>query len=991
MAEIDMEMWQDFVVEARENLEEFEPNVLLLEQQPDDMALLNDCFRNMHSIKGAANYMGLKAIATLAHRMESLFHAVRSGELTLSQQGFDLLFLCVDRMKTLVRDVEENQQENHDVSDLISSLEELLQAESSNEDGDHAAEQVSASAMERSVDEAETLSPPVVQEIDEDQELLAIFREEMKSLFGQLQTAMDGDDRDLQAALDLLRDMERVTNYVGQQELSRFFAECAERVEQADSASGGENVLQPDKLLTEISERLSAGLEMAFLYDPQQVQEGTALISEEDPELYQIFLDFFSQEGRSLSLIPANPDMNWVKNSREAAERLQVSANYMDYEPVVAILQEWMDLADQCLEQDDVSVDEVERFHQIWNRLVEVLPDLKGLFSETAPGEASDENLAVPDGVMDEGDPISKDPESLGALIEDEIEGLFQDMTPGSAEGLHEKDVEIGETGAGAGENQADEVDTAIEAMFSGVSGDEPLEVDQHVHAQEQEEPALEVQKTAEPASASTLVEKDSAIDMESQVFEAEPSNAAEDFLMRQMDEHLSGGGEAFQEPHSRGGSASKGELIKVDLSKVESLLGDVGELVVLRSSLAQASDELKGIYNRWLEERLLGIGELRPLKEVLLRFSENAAALERVVQQLQDGIMRIRMLPVSTIFNRYPRLVRDLSRKLGKEVELNLYGAETSLDKQVIEQLADPMQHIVRNAVDHGIEDPATRTARGKAATGRLVISSAQEGNSVVITVSDDGKGLDRSAILKKAVEMGLMRHAEAQSLSDSQVWNLIFLPGMTTASTVSDVSGRGVGLDVVKSNIERIGGTISVSSQPGKGTIFVLRIPLTLAIIKGLVVRVGHQAMVIPVASVKETFKLDEKEICEIEGYEIISIRQQTLPLIRLNKVFRGTGASEQGDKLFAVRVSQGSDEVCLGVDELIGQQEVVIKPLSDYLTQQPGFSGATILGDGSIALILDLRAMLEKARKFVQKKQKIMEQEALGLAPGEQITLH
>jgi len=396
-----------------------------------------------------------------------------------------------------------------------------------------------------------------------------------------------------------------------------------------------------------------------------------------------------------------------------------------------------------------------------------------------------------------------------------------------------------------------------------------------------------------------------------------------------------------------------------------------------------QSTRLLKGLYSEWLDRRLVPGQKLRSLKEILINFTEDVAALERIVHQLQDGVMRMRMLPVSYLFSRYPRMVRDLSKKLGKEVELIVSGAETALDKQVMEQLSDPLQHIIRNAMDHGIEPPDERTGAGKPRKGVLSISAGQEGNFVVISITDDGRGIDWDSLVRKAVSAGLVSPQDVGGLSKNQIQNLIFLPGVSTAGTVSDISGRGVGLDVVKNKIERIGGSIVVRSENGKGTSIYLRIPLTLAIIRGLTVKVGRQAMVIPISAVYETFRFHSQEVSRIEGYEIISKRQETLPLIRLGKIFRGTGAQEEPEKFFVVRVRLGDVDACLGVDRLIGQQEVVIKPLSEYLTDQPGFAGATILGDGSIALILDLPAVLEKSKGFVRKRQQLLEQAALGTA--------
>ena len=1027
MASIDMEMWQDFVVEAQENLDEFEPNLLLLEQQPSDTAILNDCFRNMHSIKGAANYMGLESIATLSHRMESLFDAVRQGKKSLGPKEFDLIFSCVDRLKALIDDVSRNHEETLEIRDLITALDSALESESdgasgavegaSGEAGAHdegkagdsgAIGQDSPGAGAAVSGQAEAQE----EEWDEDQELLAIFREEMKSLFSQLAALLKDEEPDESAVFSLLEDMERVTNYVGHEGISRFLKDLCQGLKD----EGGQGLAgdRAARLLSELADRLSSELDISFEIDVDQA-EGSDGLMEEDQELYEIFLDFFKQTGAPLASVPKEPDVSWLKDVSEAAEKLKNSAHYMDYTEVVEILERWQERASELLEHSGGSSSEWESerafFLSLWDRLKGVLPDLDNIFGDIFGAEGAEKRPGAADGLEDGSQEAGKEAAADGGdieeMIEKEVEGLFDELAP-SFDGQILESSEAVRSAGDEGESPSKEAtagatagkDSSEDRAAASVSSNEEQEAEDQ-GAMDELDSAIDslfdqaavkatgmVTDQARPASSHNSPARSSG---ERSVFTSQKEHDAGRAQQPQFKEPSGPRDKAL--PGTDMAGAGVGDLIKVDLSKVEALLGDVGELVVLRSSLVQAAEQLKAIYSQWLDERLLSTSELRPLKEILLKVTENASALERVVHQLQDGVMRIRMLPVSHLFNRYPRMVRDISRRLKKQVELTIYGADTALDKQVMEQLADPMQHLVRNALDHGIEQPQDRLRAGKPAQGRLVISASQEGNNVVIMVSDDGRGLNREAIIKKAVEKGIVRPAEAQAMSAAQVWNLIFLPGMTTAESVSDLSGRGVGLDVVRSNIERMGGSISVNSEPGKGTIFMLRIPLTLAIIKGLVVRVGSQAMVVPVAAVQETFRISPDEISHIEGYEIISVRQQTLPLIRLGKIFRGTGSTGDADRIFAIRISQGEDEVCLGVDELLGQQEVVIKPLSEYLTDQPGFSGATILGDGSIALILDLPAMLNKARNFVRKRQELMEQEALASAgmPTDGLTLH
>ncbi len=909
MNDFDQEMWHDFLVEAAENLQEFEPGLLLLEQHPDDSAMLNDCFRNMHSIKGAANYMGFIAIATLAHAIETLFDQARQGNRKLDQTSFDLIFRCVDRFKELLEDISKNQKETLTVDDLLDEINMLSEA--------------SSPATPEPAEAAEAVPE---EETDEDQELMEIFAEEMKSLYEQLVRILESDNID-PSTLDLvLQDMERVTNYIGKEELYAEISKIRDSIAEISPEDMSEEMKRD--LLKRIKDVLSGEIAMEGLQDiGEAFTEGPDV--EEDVELYNIFLDFFKEVGSSLMHIPSDMDQQWMLDCQEAIVRLKASANYMDYMDIVHLLEEW----EECMAEQlsgSVTFDR-DVFTALREKLCDRLPELRDIFTleEEAVSRAVEPAEAM---------------ESLEA-------GEF-------AETAQAKDIE-----------DLDELDMALDSMF----GDEELGEDF---------------LTGGEAGAS---ESEAVAGAESLEQEAGPSMKGElDSMAAGLAElaDMGGFGSVPSEPSK---AQAREQQVRISLDKVENLLEDVAELVVLRSSMSSSSELLKDIYGNWRDQRKLTVQELKPLKNVLLDFTESVAALDRVVQQLQDAVMNMRMLPVSSLFNRYPRMVRDLSRKLGKEVQLSMKGTETALDKQVLEQLADPLQHIIRNAVDHGIETAMERSAAGKTPEGHMFISASQEGGFVVITVSDDGKGLDRDQIVKKALAMGVISPEALREMNESQIWNLIFLPGITTAGSVSDISGRGVGLDVVKKNIEKIGGSVVVNSEKGKGTTFQLRIPLTLAIIKGLTVKVGGQAMVVPVSAVHEIFRVSADELSSVEGYEIISRRQETLPLIRLGKIFRGTRAPSDSEKFFAVRVRLGELDACLGVDALMGQQEVVIKPLSQYLMDQPGFAGATILGDGSIALILDLPAVLEKAKGFILKRQQILEQSALGLEEPEMPVYH
>jgi two-component system chemotaxis sensor kinase CheA len=349
--------------------------------------------------------------------------------------------------------------------------------------------------------------------------------------------------------------------------------------------------------------------------------------------------------------------------------------------------------------------------------------------------------------------------------------------------------------------------------------------------------------------------------------------------------------------------------------------------------------------------------------RQSVAKFNNSAQNLGRITGELQEGVMRIRMVPISQIFSRFPRLVRDLTRSLSKDVNLRIEGEDTELDKSVIEDLLDPLIHCVRNSIDHGIEPADERIGAGKDETGDLLLKASSEGNMIIIEIADDGRGIDVDAVRQKAIERGVIHPSKA--LSDLEAFNLIFDPGFSTARQISNISGRGVGLDVVKKQIEKLNGTVTVWSSPGEGTRFTIKIPLTLAIIQGLMVRVGTETYAIPITAVMESHRIKPHEIRTLDNHEVLNVREDVVSLLRLNRIFR-IETDENRDHYFVVIVGSGEKKVGLIVDSLIGEEDVVIKPLRDRYTNAPGIAGANITGDGRVSLIIDVAQLLDLGLK-------------------------
>lgn len=364
-------------------------------------------------------------------------------------------------------------------------------------------------------------------------------------------------------------------------------------------------------------------------------------------------------------------------------------------------------------------------------------------------------------------------------------------------------------------------------------------------------------------------------------------------------------------------------------------------------------------------------------LKSIFTKFRSSTQNLGRIASELQEGVMKIRMVPINQIFSRFPRVVRDLQRDLNKKIDLVIEGEDTELDKSVVEDLLDPIMHCIRNSVDHGIESPEKRIAAGKSETGRVLLKASNEGNLIVIDISDDGAGIDSEKVRNKAIQKGLI-HPD-KILSESECHQLIFEPGFSTADKISNVSGRGVGLDVVKTMIDKLNGTVNVTSVKGKGTTFSIRLPLTLAIIQGLLIRVGKEVYSIPIASVIESQRILLTDIKTIDNYEVLNLRNEVISVLRLARLF---GLEESESKKYCNIVIVGTKDRKVGimVDSLIGEEDVVIKPLHDQFTNTPGIAGASILGDGSVSLIIDVSRLLELSLKQDLAAQKVSEQQKL-----------
>ena len=485
------------------------------------------------------------------------------------------------------------------------------------------------------------------------------------------------------------------------------------------------------------------------------------------------------------------------------------------------------------------------------------------------------------------------------------------------------------------------------------------------------------------PATPPALSDDDEELSESMVAVEAEAAKAAEsvsdaeyEAMLAELNGKSAGGGVSKEggdrevetqkakpervEPEKGGGkrSASPGggrdQNIRVDLTKLDKVLNLAGELVLARNTMINIGHTL---------------GSLDPENETVSRLDEAVSHLDIVTTDLHLGVMKMRMQPVGKVFNRFPRMVRDLARSSGKEIELIIEGEETELDKTVIDEIGDPLVHLVRNSIDHGIEDPDVREGAGKARKGTLTLSAFQEGRHIVLAIKDDGKGINAAKIKESAVNKGLITEDAARAMGETEALNLIFMPGFSTAEKVTDISGRGVGMDVVKTNISKIGGTITIHSTFGVGTEILFHLPLTLAIIQALIVQSNEEYYALPLSNVEENIRVSPSDIRTVSGVEVLQLRESVIPVLRLNDLVESGSGSPSLDEdglLYLVFVAMGEKRVGLIVDALHGQEEIVIKPLGDYLKGIDGIAGACIKGDGKVILILDVAGLVSGINK-------------------------
>lgn len=983
---LDPEILSDFFVEAKEHLETIEPNLLQLEKSPENLGLLNEIFRPMHSLKGASGFLGLHKINGLAHKAENILDELRQGAMAVNSSIMDIILSATDALRTMVDNLETTGQEGDvDTTGIIARIESALAGELSPSvaaavappapDPDPVAE---PEPVPETYAELEALDPPAQpvgpltirwQNVTYEPAPgfdptpytlttvgdghLTDFLEEARDLVGNLNQGLleleKSPDENAELVNDIFRYFHNIkgnSGIIGYRELNALTHEAEtllNRVRKGEmSTSRGiiDLLLAVVDLIEELLGRIDSESGKATPKDISMMASVLQATTEAGaltvPEQYLATLAPEFEGGASAAsgaLIDAEPVATpdvaaapAVEADGEAEPTPQPAPASGGYDPEdVAIFEQAvvhqhksLDLALEMLRKDPEQRDIIDGLFRSLTTLQNScgymgLAEVKGYAERTA-------------GLVDQARKSDMGFELMLDILEQEI-SILKDMIFAALDRIKGQDAAPAALApASKPEAAAPIPEPAPVAQPEAIAPQPTAAPVPKIEAETAPEPKSASAPEPRPAPAAASKAAPAAAS-KSAPAATPPKTAAQAAF------------EAGQPPPQKGATT-----IRVDHEKLDHLMNLIGELIINRNRYSMIA-------------RALADGQ-QDVPEVAQQLTETTYAMARISDDLQDTIMKVRMVPVHTVFSRFPRLVRDLSRKSGKQVELITEGEETELDKSVGEEIGDPLVHLIRNSLDHGLEPEEERIAAGKNPKGHVWLRAYHKGNSVAIEVEDDGRGIDPEKMRQVGVKKGLVTAEEAKLLDDRQAVDLIFAPGFSSAEKITDVSGRGVGMDVVKTNIKNLKGNIQINTEPGRGTRFTLTLPLTLAIIDALMVQIGKDVYAIPLDAVSETTKIEVERLSEVNHRKALTLRGEVLGIIELSELLGLPPNPEQREILPVVIIHDNDRRLGIVVDRLLERQEIVIKPLGQYLNtfEIRGISGATIMGDGSVVLILD-----------------------------------
>lgn len=948
----DPELFADFIAEAKEHLETIEPNLLELEKSPDNLALLNEIFRPMHSLKGASGFLGLNRINQMAHKSENILDALRKGSMVVTPAIMDVILAATDALRQMIDNLE-----------------------ASNAEGDVAIEPIMAQIDAIMAGDAPETTPvaqppePSVQAVQAPQPDPAPAAPAEPSPTAEAASTSAAADHGEQLRNQGLSGKEWV-------------ATLPAKPVYALTAFGEGHLKDFIDESSEIIENLNNGL----LELEENPTGKTDLVND-------LFRFFHNMKGNS-GIIGYN-ELNALTHEAETLLNNVRQGKITPSHELIDLLLLVVDMMEALVQKIDVSSGQVTPF--------ETEPVVRQLQAALAGGPVAlpDELLtAQGNGQADPEAPPAEEPEPAAQEADHPVEVVSPTIIPVGSEGddaeafrvTVRQQMEIIHAALetlkkdGTHKDSIDAIYRCLVAVknacgFMGLTDikvyaertagivdqgrtsgidfglmvdllsqevaiindmvDKALAEGKAVHVDAPEEPETPPVSpaAAKPAAAATVPQAADPTPSAPKPVAPRPAASPAPKPAAAKPGAPAGKAGAPGVPEHKSSST-----IRVDHERLDHLMNLIGELIINRNRYT--------LIARSLEDS----GHDVDISQVAQSLSETTYAMARISDDLQDTIMKVRMVPVSSVFSRFPRLVRDLSRKSGKEVDLVMEGEETELDKSVVEVIGDPLVHLIRNSVDHGIEPEEERVAAGKPPHGKVTLRAFHKGNSVAIEIEDDGKGIDPAKMREVAVHKGLMSAEEAAQLDDREAIELIFAPGFSSAEKITDISGRGVGMDVVRTNIKNLKGSVSTHSEVGKGTRFTLSLPLTLAIIDALMVNVSGQMYAIPLDAVSETTKIEAVRLTDVKGRKAVTLRGEVLGVVELAEML-GLPRTDPLPEVLAVVVIHDNDRrLGLVVDRLLERQEIVIKPLGAYLGDLKGISGATIMGDGSVILILD-----------------------------------
>lgn len=995
----DPELVADFIAEAKEHLETIEPNLLELEKAPDNLALLNDIFRPMHSLKGASGFLGLNRINHLAHKSENILDELRKGSMQVTSEIMDVILASTDALRQMIDNLESSNTEGDvETEPIMAQIDAIMAGESA-----RPAAPADVAPQEAAPQEA-TEDAAVAPKEEAPAEAAAPVEAPEEAPLADPQPAAAPEPESAAAEAEKQQGMSA----------KEWVASLPSGAPYTLTAFGEGHLKDFIDESYEIIANLNDGL-----LDLEENPTGR------DDLVNDLFRYFHNMKGNS-GIIGYN-ELNGLTHEAETLLNNVRQGKITPSHELIDLLLLTVDVMEGLVQTIDVPACQATPFDtspivkQLQLALagegIALPPALRAAQApapqETAPAAADNGAAPADAGSVEVVQPsiipvglenddvdvfrvtVKQQQEIISAALatlrkdgshKDSIDALYRCLiaikNACSFVGLDEIKVYAERTAGIVDQGRTTGIDFTLMVDLLGQETDiindmvqKALDEGKVCASKEEKAEAAEAAPAAapvtppaqaappaassapaaapaQPASPKATAPTPSAppsTPTAASVPAQKPASAAKPAPTAPAAAPATNGkaaaASASNKTAAAGGDHKSSSTIRVDHERLDHLMNLIGELIINRNRYTMIARSLEG------SEDNINVAE------VAQSLSETTYAMARISDDLQDTIMKVRMVPVSSVFSRFPRLVRDLSRKSGKEVDLIMEGEETELDKSVVEVIGDPLVHLIRNSVDHGIEPEEQRLAQGKPAKGKVTLRAFHKGNSVAIEIEDDGKGIDPNVMREVAVKKGIISPEEAAQLDDREAIELIFAPGFSSAEKITDISGRGVGMDVVRTNIKNLKGSVNTYSEVGKGTRFTLSLPLTLAIIDALMVKVSGQMYAIPLDAVSETTKIETVRLTDVKGRKAVTLRGEVLGIVELSEMLglpRSTAALPE--VLSVVVIHDNERRLGLVVDELMERQEIVIKPLGAYLGDLKGISGATIMGDGSVILILD-----------------------------------